>query len=419
MGKRILQIIQRYPPALGGSEAYFQRLSKYLSAQGHQVTVWTTNGLDLESFWSRKGQVLPAGQEIDQGVEVRRFPLCRFPWQRWILRVLSRIPLRPWQCKTFGHNPISRELWNHANQAGGFDLVHAGCFPYAFPILAGQNLARRLAIPFLLTPFLHLGNLADPGNQVRRGYTHPALAWLARRADAVFSQTAMESRALVEMGLSEEKVFQQGMGVQVQECTGGDRLAYRKHWGIGKEEVVVGHLANLSWDKGSTDLLQAAELLWKKGSAFRLILAGPRMPSFSRELEKSLFKNQVILPGVLTEKEKRDFFASLDLFALPSRSDSFGIVLLEAWANGIPCVVYNAGGPGSLVQHQSDGLVAPCDRVEELGQAIQCLVQDSHQRKQMGEAGKARALTDFSWGNKLQLVEQVMEDLLRQKRNNR
>ena len=55
------------------------------------------------------------------------------------------------------------------------------------------------------------------------------------------------------------------------------------------------------------------------------------------------------------------------IFALPSRSDSFGLVLLEAWANAVPCVVYRAGGPADLVRHGVDGLQAPCGDVESLG----------------------------------------------------
>ena len=49
---RVAHFIQRYPPALGGSESYFRRLSHYLTAQGDDVTVWTTTALDLPAFWS-------------------------------------------------------------------------------------------------------------------------------------------------------------------------------------------------------------------------------------------------------------------------------------------------------------------------------------------------------------------------------
>src|SRR5205085_5763468 len=84
---RIAHFIQRYPPALGGSEAYFARLSEHLVQRGRQVTVFTTNAHDLEAFWTRRGRCLRPGMTIENGVEVRRYPLWRCPEHRRILKV--------------------------------------------------------------------------------------------------------------------------------------------------------------------------------------------------------------------------------------------------------------------------------------------------------------------------------------------
>ena len=70
--------------------------------------------------------------------------------------------------------------------------------------------------------------------------------------------------------------------------------------------------------------------------------------------------------GLLTDAQKRDFFAGLDVFALPSRSDSFGLVLPEAWANGAPVVGYRAGGVAWVIRHEQDGLLVKCGDVEGL-----------------------------------------------------
>ena len=56
-----------------------------------------------------------------------------------------------------------------------FDVVHATAFPYAFPIACARRLARRVGAPFVLTPFLHLGDPDDPNDRTRRAYTQPAL----------------------------------------------------------------------------------------------------------------------------------------------------------------------------------------------------------------------------------------------------
>src|SRR5438105_12767100 len=155
---RLAHFSHRYPPALGGSEAYFARLSRHLAAVGHPVTVHTSNAYDLAAFWSPRGVSLPAGVQREDDVEVRRYPLWRFRGRRWLLKPLSLIPHRGWQCLTLPCNPISFAMWRDAARAEPFDLVHATAFPYAFPIACARRLARQQRIPFLVTPFLHLGD---------------------------------------------------------------------------------------------------------------------------------------------------------------------------------------------------------------------------------------------------------------------
>jgi glycosyltransferase involved in cell wall biosynthesis len=275
-----------------------------------------------------------------------------------------------------------------------------------------MKLAKIKKIPFLLTPFLHLGNLDDPKNRIRKGYTHPALLILAKNADAIFAQTEFEAQTLEDLGIEPKRIHLQGMGVDLQSCTKGNSATARKLWHLAPNEIVVGQLANLSWDKGSTDLLSAMEILWRRGSAAKLVLAGPVMPSFEKAFRSFPFKDKVIRTGPLSSNEKKDFFASLDIFALPSRSDSFGIVLLEAWANGKPCVVYKAGGPGSLVKHESDGLVVPCDDINSLATALEKLILDRKLSEQLGGAGNSRIAKEFLWEQKFQVFESALKSLV-------
>src|SRR5262249_10199904 len=67
---RVAHFIQRYPPALGGSEAYFARLSRHLVAAGDEVTVFTSAALDLEAFWSPRGRCVEPGCCTEDGVRV-------------------------------------------------------------------------------------------------------------------------------------------------------------------------------------------------------------------------------------------------------------------------------------------------------------------------------------------------------------
>jgi hypothetical protein len=170
---RIAHFIQRYPPALGGSEAYFARLSRFLAARGDSITVFSTNALDLAAFWSPAARCLPPGIMDESGVEVRRYSLLRWPGRRWFLKPLSLIPLRAWQQLTLPCNPIAPRMWSDAGKTrSDFELVHAAAFPYAFPMACGLRMARRQKVPFVVTPFLHLGDPANPHDPVRRSYTN-------------------------------------------------------------------------------------------------------------------------------------------------------------------------------------------------------------------------------------------------------
>jgi glycosyltransferase involved in cell wall biosynthesis len=332
--------------------------------------------------------------------------------RRWLLKPLSMIPIRDWQALTLPSNPVSwsmKRAVDHCTEK--YDAVHATAFPYAWPIYCARRLARRLDVPFLLTPFLHLGDPSDARDRTRRSYTQPALRGLLRSADAVFAQTEMECEAIRGLGIRPERIILQGLGVDSAECTGGNRRAARAVLGISEQECVVGHLANNSIEKGSVDLVRAAELLWRKGIRFRLMLAGPEMPNFRRFIATCSSGDRLLRLGPISEVAKRDFFAAIDLFVLPSRSDSFGLVLLEAWANGIANIVYRAGGPAELVRHGIDGLQAACGNIEELANQMGMLIRDHTLRTKLGEAGWQRAADEFRWADKLELVCAVMEKM--------
>jgi glycosyltransferase involved in cell wall biosynthesis len=415
----VAQFVQRYPPALGGSEAYIARLCEYLADCGDDVRVWTTTAIELEELWKHS----PASRERQRpekappvadapgssGVSVVRYRPACFPSRRYALKALSLLPFRPLQTLMLPCNPVCPAMWRDAGQyAGPLDAVHATAFPYSFPIACALRLARRRGVPLLLTPFLHLGDPADPHDRTRRQYTRPCLRWLLRQADRVFVQTPSEYRSAVELGAPEERVVLQGLGVDPAECTGGDREAARRHWGVESGTVVIGHLANNSVEKGTVDLLKAAAIAVGRGHPVRVLLAGPEMPNFRRFWEDYPKEDLVTRLGVISDEQKRAFFAGIDVFALPSRSDSFGLVLLEAWANGMPVVAYRAGGPADLIRDGEDGLLIPCGELDGLAGALGQLAAGRAFRGQLGDAGRRRVRAEFRWADKLGLVREVL-----------
>ena len=421
----VAHFIHRYPPALGGAEAYCARLTEFLVGRGHVVQVWTSNAIELEEMWQPRNPNSPQSRREhrenrnnsdfalrslrlcgENDFTVRRFPPLGFPGRRYILKALSLIPHPRWQSLTMPCNPVCLGMWREAAKyEGPLDAVHAFAFPYSFPIACGLKLARRRGVPFFLTPFLHLGDPTDPHNRTRKQYTSRPLRWLSRQADGVFVQTESEFDAVVQLGVPSTKVTLQGLGVDSQECTGGDRAAIRQTWGVTPDTVVLGHLANNSVEKGTVDLLRTVQQLPDNA---RIVLAGPEMPNFRRFWDAFPLKDRVIRMGQISDAMKRDFFAGIDAFVLPSRTDSFGLVLLEAWANGKPVVVYRAGGPGDLVRDGDDGLQVRCGDVNELSEKLRVIVNDVALRERLGKVGADRVRTEFQWADKLACVERVL-----------
>ena len=85
--------------------------------------------------------------------------------------------------------------------------------------------------------------------------------------------------------------------------------------------------------------------------------------------------------GVVQGQIKQDLLAATDIFVLPSRIDSFGIVFLEAWAYGKPVIGGNAGGIPDVIAHGHDGLLVDYGDVDGLADAMRTLLLDASAKK--------------------------------------
>jgi glycosyltransferase involved in cell wall biosynthesis len=97
------------------------------------------------------------------------------------------------------------------------------------------------------------------------------------------------------------------------------------------------------------------------------------------------------ISGVLKGEALASFYSNLDLFAFPSETDTYGNVVQEAMASGVPCVVTAGGGPKYLVRHESDGLVAPDERA--FASACVRLARDGELRARMARRAREAAET--------------------------
>jgi len=415
---RILHTNAAYWPFVGGAETYLQAMSERLVRDGHAVTVATTDAMRVQSFWLPNQPRVTEREARINGVDLLR---CRVetlplsPWSFYLLRrlatELARLP--------FGTRPVLDRLapWMprvpHLEQTlekrgDAFDLVHGINISLEWPLLAGWRYARRHGLPFIVTPFVHVGDRA-----VQRFYTMPHQLAALRDADRVFVQTGIEGNELARLGVPAQRIVRLGMGVDLEEVCGGDGARFRSQHSV--DGLLVTFMGALTDDKGSVHLLRAMQRLWDQGNGATLAVAGPAVtPStFERAYQElgPAARARVRRLGVVQGEHKQDMLAASDLFVLPSRVDSFGIVYLEAWANGVPVIGCRAGGVPDVIDDGQDGLLVPFGEVAALAAAIDGLLADPGRRRAMGARGQARVESRYTWDRIYRTLLSVYEEL--------
>ncbi|RME31497.1 MAG: glycosyltransferase family 1 protein, partial [Thermoflexia bacterium] len=218
---RILHILQRYWPAQGGAETHLHEISARLAAEGHPVTVATTDSLDFELFWDPTRRRIPEPEGFRDGVRILRFPVRHLPfpqlaypaWRRllWVLSALKPVPVGLIQ-RLSRYTPWVPDLWRWLEQTDEpFDLV-AGMTICFEPLMeAGLRFTRRRGIPFVAYPLTHLGAGPRPGaDALSRFYTMRHQVALVRASDAVVAQTPTEKNFYVQQGVPPERILVAG-----------------------------------------------------------------------------------------------------------------------------------------------------------------------------------------------------------------
>ena len=423
---RILHTNAAYWPFVGGAETYLRAMSERLARDGHDVVVAATDAAGVQSFWDPRQPRLPDRETALNGVRVIRSPVSHLPvspWGFYVLRRLAtdlaRLPFdtRPLLDRLAPLMPGVPTLEQTLEQIQpGFDLVHGVNVALEWPLIAGWRYARRHGLPFVATPFVHAG-----GPKVQRFYTMPHQVAALRGADRVIVQTGIEGRILTGLGVPQKQIVRLGMGVDLGETQGGDRARFRAQHGI--DGPVVTFMGVLTDDKGIVHLLRAMQRLWGKGSNATVVIAGRSMvPSTFERAFASLPENQrrwTRRLGLVDGQLKQDMLAATDLFAMPSRIDSFGIVYLEAWAYGVPVIGCRAGGVPDVIEDGQDGVLVEYGDETGLAMAIEGLLVDPERCRTMGQRGRAKVKAHYTWDQIYHGLAAVYQELVNARRDTR
>jgi len=169
--------------------------------------------------------------------------------------------------------------------------------------------------------------------------------------------------------------------------------ATRASLGIPSEAPVVGTVGRLNEIKRQDILLEAFSRVHAKVPDAHLLVVGdgPLMSELRNLAQKLKVDDAVHFAGYQQRPEA--YLAAMDVFALTSRSEGMPLVVLEAWATGVPVIASAVGGLPAMIDHDRTGRLFPPSDVESLASELRHLLTNRRERQRLGDAG-AREVTD-------------------------
>jgi glycosyltransferase involved in cell wall biosynthesis len=149
--------------------------------------------------------------------------------------------------------------------------------------------------------------------------------------------------------------------------------------------------------KGQHILIDAVERLTQQGRQVRLRLVGngPDEASLRAHAARGSARECVVLEGAINQDRIREFYATADVFCLPSFAEGLPVVLMEAMAMEIPCVTTHITGVPELIRDGVDGLLVAPSNTDALVTALARLMDDAELRQQIGKSGRARVIERY------------------------
>jgi glycosyltransferase involved in cell wall biosynthesis len=155
---------------------------------------------------------------------------------------------------------------------------------------------------------------------------------------------------------------------------------------LGRDSLKLLYVGRISREKNLDLLVEAFRQLTAKGSHAELILVGDG--PYKKTLEKDLAGTRAAFTGELKGERLAQAYASSDIFVFPSVTDTFGNVVLEAQASGLPVIVTDQGGPQENLIPEETGVIIPGSDAGALVRAIERLAKTPVRRRQMGKAAR-------------------------------
>jgi glycosyltransferase involved in cell wall biosynthesis len=228
--------------------------------------------------------------------------------------------------------------------------------------------------------------------------------------DEVRVPTVRYTEMLAERGLerSKMKLFPRGIEAEFAVNDGDKQAAWRERLGLPPSAPVLLWAGRLGREKNLDLLFRVFDVVSVQHPEARLVMAGDG-PELARLREEHRSNSRIAFTGRLERAELPHLYAMADVFVFPSTTDTFGMVVLEAQACGLPAVVSDIGGPQELVDSGKTGFVVRADDLDAWVAAVIGVMDlkngDAELYGRMRSAARARAQNGYGWDR---LLDEMM-----------
>jgi glycosyltransferase involved in cell wall biosynthesis len=358
----------------GGVEQLRYTLSQYLDKDRFEQKIVCTQALG----------VLP-GQIEQAGVEVIPIGLLKTPFQ-WTR-----------------HSAVLKVVRSFKPH-----IIHGAVFEgVSLAIMAG----RLGKVPGII-----IEETSDPVDRSWRGNALMRLyARMSDRVIAVSDATGNYIRDVIHIREPKLRVIDNGVTLPEYPMP-AEVAALKRQLGIQEGDFVVGSVGRLFDDhKKVSDLIRAVALLRDRGVSVKLLVVGDGpdksvLEALCRTLD---VQSSVIFAGY--QGNTAPFFACMDVFALASQREAFGLVLVEAMLFRLPVVATAVGGVRYVVDDHKTGLLVPKNDPRSIAEGLETLYHDPARRSAFGNAGWEKAMRHYTADIYVEKIRQLYLELAGEK----
>lgn len=219
------------------------------------------------------------------------------------------------------------------------------------------------------------------------------MIWYYNQMDRVYVPSHATGEELIEKGLPREKVIFYERGIDTDQFHPDFRNGFYKRYHVDNSpesnELKFVYVGRISREKNIHVLSDAFKLVARRRQNIRLVIVGDG--PYRDEMEQELAGLPVTFTGYLVGEDLAAAYASADAFVFPSGTDTFGNVVLEAQASGLPVIVTDMGGPKENLIPGKTGYIVPEGDPEAMAETILHMAREPEMLEEMRKAARTYA----------------------------